>query len=87
LLPLPQTIAIRPAGARCAATRARPSPARSIRSSTETLRSVIAQRSSSRISPASSSGSIQRGRLIAPERYLSSTPGSPQPPERTSPSE
>ena len=69
LLPLPQTIAIRPAGARRATTPASPSPARSISSSTATFFSLIAQRSSSRISPASSSGSIQRGRLIAAESY------------------
>ena len=69
LLPLPQTIAIRPAGARRATTAARPSPARSISWSTAIFFSLIAQRSTSRISPASSRGSIQRGRLIAAENY------------------
>ena len=49
LFPLPQTTAIRPAGARRAITWASPSPARSMRSSEGTLRSSIAQRSVARI--------------------------------------
>ena len=65
LLPLPQTIAIRPAGARRDTRSASPSPACSISSSEAISFSDIAQRSSSRVSPASSRGSIQRGSLIA----------------------
>jgi hypothetical protein len=63
LLPLPQTMAMRPAGARWAITRASPSPARSIRSSDGTRLVLIAHSSVARICAASSSGSIQRGRL------------------------
>ena len=62
LLPLPHTTAIRPPGARCATTSARPAPARSMRSSDGIPRSSIAQASTARICAASGSGSSQSGK-------------------------
>ncbi len=75
LLPLPQTTVIRPAGARRATTPASPSPARSISCAAGMPRSLIAQRSSSLVSPASSSGSIQRGRLMRGEATVQGAAG------------
>ncbi len=65
LLPFPQTTAIGPSGMTVSARRARPAPARSMRSSDGTPRSSIAQRSTARIASASGSGAHQSGSSVA----------------------
>ena len=65
LLPFPATTRIgRPGSAAAATTRARPAPARSIRSSEGTPASSIAYESAARISSAVKSGSTQSGSAI-----------------------